>query len=77
VTLGFENKEGDESEQDRNHATRGYGHGPRKLRLPRCFHNFEQGQRRVLSGQRLIGHGHAESKSPRTDKEQKGGPRCD
>jgi len=39
-------KEGDESEQDRNHATRGYGHGPRKLRLPRCFHNFEQGQRR-------------------------------
>ena len=39
-----ERDEGDESEQDRNHATRGYGHAPRKLRLPRCFHNFEQGQ---------------------------------
>jgi hypothetical protein len=46
VTLGFENgaRGGEESEQDRNHATRGYGDGPRSLWLSRCFHNSEQGQ---------------------------------
>ena len=34
-------EEGDESEQDRYHATRRYGGSSRKLRLSQCFHNFE------------------------------------
>src|SRR5215469_1239252 len=36
-----EREEGDESEQDRYHATRRYGGSSRKLRLSQCFHNFE------------------------------------